>query len=184
MSSDETVALRDPATGAVAGSAPRSRVRRENLPHAATAVVVHRSNGQVLVHRRAETKDVYPGLRDCSFGGVVLAGEEPDAAAARELAEEAGIERAALTRLGSAWYQDASTHYLGFVYRTTWDGPVRCTDGEVAEAWWEAADAVRAALADPRAPFVPDTRALLSSPGLDAALHSTTVGLQVVGRDG
>jgi 8-oxo-dGTP pyrophosphatase MutT (NUDIX family) len=138
-------------------------MRRENLPHAATCVVVRGSGGQVLVHRRSETKDVYPGLLDCSFGGVVLAGEEPDAAAGRELAEEAGVEGALLVPLGQWWYRDEHTHYLGFVYRTTWDGPVRFDDGEVAQAWWERPEVVVAALADPSSPFVPDTRALLTS---------------------
>jgi 8-oxo-dGTP pyrophosphatase MutT (NUDIX family) len=164
VSQDEVVALYDPSDpgGRAVGTAPRVRVRRENLPHAATVVVVRRPSGEVLVHRRADTKDVYPGLRDCSFGGVVLAGEEPDAAAVRELAEEAGIHGVQLTPLGSGWYRDEDTWYLGFVYATTWEGPVRFEDGEVAEAWWERADAVAAALADPRSPFVPDTRALLT----------------------
>ncbi|MGZ4612134.1 MAG: NUDIX hydrolase [Kineosporiaceae bacterium] len=164
MSGDELVALYDPddPVGRVTGTAPRSRVRRENLPHAATCVVVRRSSGEVLLHRRSEAKDVYPGLRDCSFCGVVLAGEEPQAAAARELEEEAGIGVADLTALGSAWYRDEHTWYLGFVFRTTWDAAVRFEDGEVIEAWWEAPDAVVAALADPATPFVPDTRSLLT----------------------
>ena len=170
MSGDEVVALYD-ASGRPSGSAPRSRVRRENLPHAAIVVVVQRPGGDVLVHRRSDTKDVYPGLRDCSFGGVVLAGEEPDDAAVRELEEEAGIAGAALESLGTSWYRDSWTHYLGFVYRTVWDGEVRFEDGEVAEAWWEASDGVAAALADPSAPFVPDTRALLTALGLDTVLR-------------
>lgn len=169
MSGDEVVALYD-ATGRPSGSAPRWRIRRENLPHAATCVVVRRSTGDVLVHRRSEAKDVYPGLRDCSFGGVVLAGEEPAAAAVRELAEEAGVAGAVLRPLGSTWYHDEHTWYLGFVYRTTWDGNVRFEDGEVAEAWWEAPEAVAAALTDPEAAFVPDTRALLTELGIDAVL--------------
>jgi 8-oxo-dGTP pyrophosphatase MutT (NUDIX family) len=170
VSGDEIVAIYD-VTGRPSGSAPRVRIRRENLPHAATCVVVRRSTGEVLVHRRSDAKDVYPGLRDCSFGGVVLAGEEPDAAAVRELAEEAGVTGAVLSPIGSAWYGDEHTWYLGFVYRTTWDGEVRFEDGEVAEAWWERPDAVAVALADPEAPFVPDTRALLTGLGLDAVLR-------------
>jgi 8-oxo-dGTP pyrophosphatase MutT (NUDIX family) len=169
VSREEVVALYD-ASGRPCGSAPRHRVRGENLAHAATCVVVRRLTGEVLLHRRSETKDVYPGLHDCSFGGVVLAGEEPDDAAVRELAEEAGIAGATLSRVGSAWYRDEHTWYLGFVYRTVWDGDVRFEDGEVAQAWWEAPDAVAAALADPSTPFVPDTRALLTMLGIDAAL--------------
>ena len=160
---DELVALYDQASSRPAGSALRSRVRRENLPHAATAVLVRRSTGQVLVHRRSATKDLWPGRLDCAFGGVLLAGESPEAAARRELAEEAGIDDPALPLepLLVAWYRDGDTWYLAHVFAAVWDGPVRFTDGEVEAAWWEGADAVRAALADPATPYVPDTRRLL-----------------------
>ncbi len=167
MSDDEVVALYDPATSTPAGSAPRSRVRRENLPHAATAVLVRRPTGEVLMHRRSATKDLWPGLLDCAFGGVLLAGESPEAAARRELAEEAGIADPAvpLEPLLVAWYRDADTWYLAHLYTAEWGGPVRFMDGEVEAAWWEDPDAVRAALADPATPYVPDTRALLASSG-------------------
>jgi 8-oxo-dGTP pyrophosphatase MutT (NUDIX family) len=162
---DEPVALYDPGSGRPAGSAPRSSVRRENLPHAATGVLVRRSSGEVLVHRRSATKDLWPGLLDCAFGGVVLAGESPEAGARRELAEEAGVDDPAvpLEPLLVTWYRDDDTWYLAHVYTAVWDGPVRFVDGEVEAAWWEDADAVRAALADAATPFVPDTRRLLGT---------------------
>lgn len=163
--SDEIVALYDPsdAEGRVTGTAPRSRVRRENLPHAATVVVIVDRDARVLVHRRSERKDLWPGLLDCASGGVVLAGEAFESAARRELAEEVGIDDAglALEFLLRDWYRDDLTWYLASVYRAGWDGPVRFVDGEVAEAWWAAPEAVAAALADPTSPFVPDTRSLL-----------------------
>ena len=72
---------------------------------------------------------------------------------------------AVLSPIGSAWYR-TSHLYLGFVYRTTWDGEsgsrtARC------EAWWEA----RTPSPRPRRPrvaFVPDTRAC-SPAGIDAS---------------
>ena len=76
------------------GSAPRSRMRAENLHHAATAVVVRDRLGRVYVHRRTTTKDVYPGRRDFAAGGVLTAGEDPHDAAVRELAEELGVTQA------------------------------------------------------------------------------------------
>nr|WP_284290871.1 hypothetical protein [Angustibacter aerolatus] len=77
------VALYDPQVPAdaeprVVGSATRSRVRAENLPHAATAVLLRDGDGLgagVYVHRRTDTKDVWPGRWDCFAGGVVGAGE-------------------------------------------------------------------------------------------------------------
>lgn len=159
----ETVAIYDPEDpdGRVVGEAPRERMRAENLPHAATAVLVRRSTGEIYVHRRADTKDIWPGRHDCAAGGVLQAGEDPDEAAVRELAEELGIEGAVLAPLGRRWYLGPDTTYFAYAYATTWDGPIRFADGEVAEGWWEAPRRLYERLQDPSWPFVPDTRALL-----------------------
>jgi isopentenyldiphosphate isomerase len=173
---DEVVALYDPddVVGRVTGSAPRSRVRAENLPHAATGVFVRRSDGSVLVHRRADTKDVWPGAHDCASGGVILAGEQPETAARRELAEELGIEPAVLHPLITTWYRDETTHYLAHVYETMWDGDVELRDGEVSTAWWEPQAVLAARMGDPDWPFVPDTRRILR------LLFGSTVGASAV----
>ncbi len=161
----ELVALLDPDddSGRAVGTAPRSRVRRENLPHAATGVLVRRSDGFVLVHRRSAGKDLWPGLLDAACGGVLLAGEDPASGARRELAEEVGIDDPAvvLEPLGRRWYRDDDTWYLAHLYQVVWDGPVAFVDGEVEQAWWEPPGVVAALLADPASPVVPDTRALL-----------------------
>ncbi|WP_233153588.1 NUDIX domain-containing protein [Kineosporia sp. R_H_3] len=168
MSADEVVALYDPddVCGRVVGSAPRSRVRAENLPHAATGVLLRRPTGEVFVHRRARTKDLWPGAHDCAAGGVVNAGESPLEAARRELAEELGVEGAALTEVFTGWYRDDDTHYLAHVYEAVWDGPVRFVDDEVEDGWWEHPAVLTERLADPAWPFVPDTRRLLATGGL------------------
>ena len=160
------MALLDPDddSGRAVGVAPRERVRAENLPHSATGVLVRRPDGWVLVHRRSPDKDLWPGLLDVACGGVLLADEEPEAGARRELAEEVGIDDPglALESLGRAWYQDESTWYLAHLYRVVWDGPVEFVDGEVTEAWWEPPFVVAALLADPASPLVPDSRALFT----------------------
>lgn len=157
------VAIYDPddPSGRVVGTAPRAQMRAENLPHGATAVLVRRSTGEVFVHRRADTKDIWPGRHDCAAGGVLQAGEDPDEAAARELAEELGIEGAVLVPLVERWYLGPDTTYFAYAYVTTWDGPVRFADGEVADGWWEQPSRLYERLQDTAWPFVPDTRALL-----------------------
>ena len=168
----EMVAIYDPddPDGRVVGTAPRDVMRAENLPHGATAALVRRSTGEIYVHRRADTKDLWPGRHDCAVGGVLQAGEDPDEAAVRELAEELGIEGAVLTPLVRRWYSDADTCYFAYAYVTTWDGAVRFADGEVADGWWEEPSVLYDRLQDPSWPFVPDTRALLDLPQTRAVL--------------
>lgn len=157
---DELVALYDDAGRAV-GSAPRSRMRAENLHHAATAVVVTDSRGRVYLHRRTDTKDVYPGRYDFAAGGVLAAGEEPYAAAQRELAEELGITGVTLEPVGEGDYRDDHTSYHAFCYTVTWDGLIVWQPEEVAWGdWIEVGELVARVEREPDT-FMPDTVALL-----------------------
>jgi mutator protein MutT len=133
----------------------RARVRAENLRHAATAVVVRNRVGDVYVHRRTETKDVYPGLYDFAAGGVVQAGEDPAESAVRELAEELGITGVHLEPLSEADYADDHTRYRAFCYMCTWDGPVTWQPEEVAWGDWVAPARLLEMLDE--LPFVPDS---------------------------
>lgn len=144
-----------------AGTAPRSRVRAENLRHGATGVLVRDRLGRIYVHRRTDTKDVYPGLHDCCAGGVMLAGEEPDDCARREVGEELGVSGGELRRIGVSQYTDAYTSYVAFQYEIGYDGPIRWQPEEVAWGTWMTPDELAARLADPGWPFVPDSRALI-----------------------
>ena len=164
----ELVALYDPddAHGRVTGAAPRDLVRRDNLPHAGAVVLVRRPSGEVYVHRRSADKDVWPGQHDCCAGGVIGAGEHPDDAARRELAEELGIAGAEPVPLLRRWFHDESSWYLAFGYTAVWDGEIHFTDGEVAAGWWEQPAALYRRLADPAWPFVPDGRQLLELPAV------------------
>lgn len=157
MAADEVLGLVDDE-GAAAGSAPRWRVRRDNLRHRATAVLLRDPAGRVYVHRRTEDKDIYPDAHDCWAGGCVLAGEDPDAAAVRELAEELGVSGVELTPLWVAPYADDTTRYVSHTYAAVWDGPVVHQPSEVASGGWMTVAELRAHLADPDWPFVPDGR--------------------------
>lgn len=159
---DEEVQLFD-ADGRPTGTAPRSRVRRDNLRHGATGVVVRDRLGRIYVHRRADTKDVYPGLYDCTAGGVIGAGEDPDEAARRELEEELGVVDSKLRRIAVDAYADNQTSYVAFQYETYYDGPISWQPEEVVWGTWMTLEELVAHLADPQWPFMPDSRALFDS---------------------
>jgi aminoglycoside phosphotransferase (APT) family kinase protein/isopentenyldiphosphate isomerase len=165
LPSAELVQLYD-ATGEPAGVTDRRRMRDENLTHAATAVVVRDPFGRVYVHRRTDTKDVYPGRYDFAAGGVVAAGEDPHRGAVRELAEELGVTGVTLEPIRVARYTDDQTDYWGHCFTTTYDGPITWQPEEVAEGGWWTLDRLVAALdAAPghegSHPFMPDTVGLL-----------------------
>ena len=158
----EIVSLVD-RNGSVTGSAERSVVRRENLLHAATAVLVRNSAGEIFVHRRSPAKDWAPGQHDAAAGGVIRYGEAPSDSAARELEEELGIRGTRLRPLGTSLYEDDLTRCLEHCFETVWDGPVSYPDAEVVWGAWMSLERLAAALRDPEWPFVPDTRQLLGT---------------------
>jgi isopentenyldiphosphate isomerase len=128
---DELVEVVDEA-GTVLRLATRAEMRAGNLRHRAVAVVVLTTAGELVAHRRADWKDVWPGRWDVCFGGVAAVGEDWATAARRELAEEAGVEvpASALRSLGSDSYQDESVSWFGPIFAVTHDGPFRPADGE------------------------------------------------------
>ena len=121
-------------SGAVIEVVTRARMRAENLRHRSVAIVVTATDGRLLVHRRADHKDLFPGWWDIAAGGVVGPGEDYRVAAARELEEELGIGGVALAFLSEASYDDEHARELCHVFAVVHDGPYRFDDGEITEA--------------------------------------------------
>lgn len=138
----------------------RAEMRARNLRHGATAIVVRDTAGRVYVHRRTNTKDVYPGRYDFAAGGVVQAGENPYESATREAEEELGVAGVELRPLYEADYADDQVRYHAYCYECTWDGPIRWQPEEVA--WGEWVTPQRLVEMLDRLPFVPDTVANLT----------------------
>jgi 8-oxo-dGTP pyrophosphatase MutT (NUDIX family) len=129
---DELVEVVD-VVGKVERIVTRPQMRAEVLRHRSTYIVVRRSNGDLVVHRRADWKDVNPGVWDIAFGGVAGVGEDWACAAQRELEEEAGLPDAELLPLGSGSYEEADGRIVARVFEVTSDAELTCPDGEVAE---------------------------------------------------
>ncbi len=159
---DELVDVVDDSDRVVATVA-RRRMRAERLRHRAVFIVVVSKDGELLVHRRSDAKDLWPGRWDVAVGGVVAAGEGYDVAAQRELAEEVGLHATPAPILAGS-YRDADVDLVARCYRVVHDparhGPVRFVDGEVAEVRWVDAAGLDELLAS--VAFVPDSLALLA----------------------
>lgn len=133
MSADELVDLVDEDDHVVeVVTRAEMRARGEGARHRACYVAVLTTTDELVVHRRADWKDVYPGWWDVCFGGVLGAGEEWDAAARRELLEEAGVV-ADPVLLGAAAWAAPGVRLNARVFLARSDGPFTCPDGEVVE---------------------------------------------------
>lgn len=132
MSSSELVEVVDPS-GAVERVVTRAEMRRDRLRHRCTYILVIDAERRVVVHQRADWKDVWPSRWDLAFGGVAAVAEAWDDAARRELLEEAGID-APLTYVAAGAYVDTDVALLGQVYLARSDGPFTFPDGEVVRA--------------------------------------------------
>ena len=180
-SPDETVSLVD-ATGTVVGAAPRHEVRRDNLLHAATAVLVRHPDGRIYVSRRAADKDWAPSSYDAAAGGIVQHGEPVEESARRELAEELGISDVPLRFLLVGEYADDTVRCVVHCFETTYDGVVTHADGEVVWGEWMTLPRLGRLLRDPTWPFVPDTRSLLGRLGRDGVGDYADLGLDEPAR--
>jgi isopentenyldiphosphate isomerase len=143
----------------VVATVTRAEMRAKRLQHRAVSIAVLSSDGRLLVHRRADTKDVWPGMWDLAAGGVVGAGEDYETAARRELAEELGVHPAHFEPLGEGRFVDDAVALIGRGYRCVHDGPFTFTDGEISEVRWVGRDELDELMR--HASFVPDNVELM-----------------------
>jgi isopentenyl-diphosphate delta-isomerase len=131
-----------PAHDRVVRQATRREVRDRNLRHRCVYILVFNSAGQLFVHQRTATKDVFPSHWDVTVGGVVAAGEDYDSSASRELYEELGVGPVSLRRLFPIRYEDPTSRVVGTVYSCTWDRAVRLQESEILRGEWMDLDVV------------------------------------------
>lgn len=152
MSATELVDIVD-ADDRVTGRTTRAEIRAHKLRHRATYILVFNGRGQLFVHRRSATKDIYPSYYDVAVGGVVGAGESYDCGAQRELSEELGV--AAVPRpILKFQYEDAANAVNARVYSCSHDGPFRLQAEEIVSGEWLDLDVVLERAR--QQPFCPD----------------------------
>jgi isopentenyldiphosphate isomerase len=138
----------------------RGEMRTGCLPHRCTYILVFNHTGQLFIHLRTATKDVFPSHWDVTVGGVLAAGESYDDGARREACEELGIDSVQLDRLFPLRYIDARTTVYGMVYRIVHHGPFRLQPEEIVRGEFVPLEVLQQRIA--RDPFCPDGLAVLT----------------------
>lgn len=120
--------------GKIVGQASREQVHRNpNLLHPSVHMHIFNSNGEILLQKRSETKDIFPGKWDTAVGGHVISGELPDNAILREAREELGIENIIPERYMIYKYQDDYQSELMHVYLINLDREYKPDNNEISE---------------------------------------------------
>jgi 8-oxo-dGTP pyrophosphatase MutT (NUDIX family) len=119
----------------------RREMRADRLRHRCTYVFVLDPSQRLYVHRRTDSKDVYPGYYDLTAGGVNAVGESYAAGAARELSEELGITAAPVHRF-TRRYDGPEGPCFGGVFDVVWDGDIWWQPEEVAWGSFESIEEI------------------------------------------
>ena len=117
----------------------RSRAKEipEGKYHIVCDILIRHRDGSFLLTLRDPGKDLYPGCWEASAGGSALAGETPEEAARREMAEETGLTAEKLDLIGITRKPETRSviyAYLGEVACVKED--VRLQEGETAGFRW------------------------------------------------
>jgi len=87
---DEIIAIYDENDNYI-GKDTRINMRKNNLIHRATTILILNEENKILVQTRALTKEYCPGYLSAVTGGVVCEGETVESNIKKELEEELGI---------------------------------------------------------------------------------------------
>lgn len=133
--SQRTVAVVD-LENHVLSHVPRSVMRRENLLHRAVKILVSNEQGEILVHRRTSTKDLFASMHDLFVGGIVESEESYDEAAVRVLANELGIFDHAPEFVCRHLYLGARSRAWIQIYRLIWGGAMQFHPDHIEWSAW------------------------------------------------
>lgn len=159
MSSSEELVEELDEAGIVIGVVTRRAMRERRLPHRCVYVLVFNGRGELFIHQRTGTKDVYPSYWDCTIGGVLAAGETFADGAGREGEEELGVPLEP-EELFPFRFADAAMVVWGMVYRARHGGPFQLQAEEIVRGEFVTLDELEGRAA--RDSFCPDGLAVLA----------------------
>lgn len=116
----------------IIGQVRRGDAHRDpSLMHRSVQILIFDRHGRVLLQRRAQSKDLFPGYFCASASGHVGSGEDYAQTAAREVQEELGIALP-LTFAGKTLVRSAQETEMTAVFVARSDGPFRFHPTETA----------------------------------------------------
>lgn len=142
----------------VIAQASRQQMRAERLRHRASYIVVHDGMGKILVQRRTDSKDFYPGYLDATAGGVVQSGENMLESARREAEEELGIAGVPFAEHGLFYFENEHCRVWGALFSCVTHGPFALQAEEVEAVSWLRPEEITARCDE----FTPDSLKALS----------------------
>ncbi len=120
----------------VTGQEKRATVHEKSLIHRAVHILVFNKKNEVFLQKRSLLKDTNPGLWNASASGHLDSGETYDAAAARELKEELGINDAPLKFIKKLPPTEANGREHIGLYISAHQGSVKYPCSEVECGIW------------------------------------------------
>lgn len=135
------------------GSATISEARQKGLIHRIVRIMVEGSSSRILLQKRSNNMESYPGCWDHSAAGHVDSGEDYLSAAKRELFEEIGIKAENLEEIGSYFSDDSSDGQtikrFNKVYKLVSESnPAKLQKSEVEEVKWFTLDEIKKFIED------------------------------------
>lgn len=134
----------------------RSVMRKKNLKHRSTFILVFNSNRELLITKRTTRKDVFPGLLEMFHGGTVKHGESYEENAYREIEEELGIKNIILKSLFKFNYKDNNQNCIGTVYKCFYDRKIKIQKKEIESYFFVSLKKIKEMSNNKPEEFTPD----------------------------
>jgi len=119
----------------VIGKKPKKDFLKSDLIHRSSHLIVLNSRGEILIQKRSNNVELYPGTYDFAVGGTLAVGETHDTNLRKEMEEELGVTLPFKEIFRYYCFDDADKAFK-VVYSATYDGPFNLQKEEVEDVKW------------------------------------------------
>lgn len=134
--------------------------QNKNLIHRSFVVIIFNHKKEVLLQKRSQTKDMYPGYFTSSCGGHVLKGETYEEAAHRELKEELGIDLS-ITFVTKKIVEKTEESEMAAMFKGFSNGPFKIAKDEIDNIQFFTTSVIRKKISNHGLLLTPTTKVAL-----------------------